>query len=275
MSSLPAICAEMRLRAAEDGVPVVNTRDVAEFFGKDHKNVLRDIDSILHGSNLSDGQSGWFREVRSEHPTVAGRLDRSFDMTRQGFTLLVMGWNGERAMQFKVRLIEAFDAMEAALRTGAPVANADLQMAIRELVKPLSVRFDYQDREIGEVKGQVAALAQDMSDVKATLLKITPRRDITKRVKEEHLDAIELMGGRCPCCSVSAIVLNGQASAFMEFDHFFARNRNALTETWPICKPCHSDFSSGRVSRSERQSAFDAYQGKLKRLPGKQITLFG
>jgi phage regulator Rha-like protein len=43
-------------------------------------------------------------------------------MTRQGFTLLVMGWTGDKAMAFKVRYIEAFDAMERALNeTARPV----------------------------------------------------------------------------------------------------------------------------------------------------------
>ncbi len=40
----------------------------------------------------------WFSEVRTLHPTVAGRFDRSFALTRQGFTLLAMGWTGEWAM---------------------------------------------------------------------------------------------------------------------------------------------------------------------------------
>jgi phage regulator Rha-like protein len=62
-------------------------RDIAEVFEKRHDNVLRDIEAILPASDLSDG---WFREVRSEHPAVAGRFDRSFDLTRQGFTLLVI-----------------------------------------------------------------------------------------------------------------------------------------------------------------------------------------
>jgi Rha family phage regulatory protein len=69
--------------------PVVNSRDVARHFEKRHDNVLRDIEAICHASELRDG---WFREIRAEHPTVAGRFDRSFDLTRQGFTLLVMGW---------------------------------------------------------------------------------------------------------------------------------------------------------------------------------------
>jgi len=86
----------LRLRA--DGtVPVVNSRDVAEMFEKDHRHVLRDIKALEIGPDL--GRS-WFRSA-----TVTdsyGREQPSYDLTRQGFVLLVMGWTGERAMTFKV-----------------------------------------------------------------------------------------------------------------------------------------------------------------------------
>jgi len=110
IGGLPALCAELKIRA-DSNVALVNSRDVAEVFGKRHDNVLRDIDAISHTSDLRDEKSSWFREIQSEHSTVSGRFDRSFDLTRDGFTLLVMGWTGERAMAFKVRYIEAFDAM--------------------------------------------------------------------------------------------------------------------------------------------------------------------
>src|SRR4030095_460391 len=101
--NVPALCVEWKVHATGDGTPVVNSRDVATVFEKEHKNVLRDIDALLHGSNLSGGSGGWFRELQSEHPAISGRFDRSFNLTRDGFTLLMMGWTGERAMQFKVR----------------------------------------------------------------------------------------------------------------------------------------------------------------------------
>lgn len=72
---------------------MVNSRDVAEKFGKRHDHVMRDVDSLLHAPNLGDG---WFREVSNEHPTISGRVDRSFDMTRDGFTLLAMGGPAKR-----------------------------------------------------------------------------------------------------------------------------------------------------------------------------------
>ena len=76
-------------------MPVVNSRDVAEVFEKQHPHVLRDIDCILTNPDLD--ASPWFRPVLYED--AKGEDRRSFDLTRDGFTLLVMGWTGERAMR--------------------------------------------------------------------------------------------------------------------------------------------------------------------------------
>lgn len=78
---------------ADGSVAVVNSRDVADLFEKRHDHVLRDIDAVA-GTSPNLGKCEWFREVRTEHPSVSGRMDRSFDMTRDGFMLLVMDCSG-------------------------------------------------------------------------------------------------------------------------------------------------------------------------------------
>ena len=85
--------------------------DVAETFGKEHKNVLRDIREL--------GCSEEFNRLNFEPISYTDTMNRKQDavaMTRDGFTLLVMGYNGELAMKFKEGYIKQFNAMEAALR---------------------------------------------------------------------------------------------------------------------------------------------------------------
>jgi phage regulator Rha-like protein len=72
--------------------PNHNSIDVAKTFGREHKEVLSDIDVI--SSNLSGAQTSWFREVRPINYLREGL--RSFDM------MLVMGWNDPRAISLKV-----------------------------------------------------------------------------------------------------------------------------------------------------------------------------
>lgn len=85
--------------------------DVAETFGKDHRHVLRDIRELgcsgeFRLSNF--GQSSYINAQGKEQPMVL--------MTRDGFTLLAMGYTGELAMKFKEAYIKQFNAMEVALR---------------------------------------------------------------------------------------------------------------------------------------------------------------
>src|SRR3954451_5003971 len=73
--------------------PVANSRDVAEVFEKEHADVLRDIEALDISPDL--GRS-WFRPVTTLDSY--GREQPSYDMTRDGFSLLVFGWTGERAL---------------------------------------------------------------------------------------------------------------------------------------------------------------------------------
>jgi Rha family phage regulatory protein len=74
-----------------------SSRTLAEAFGKQHKDVLESVDNLLK-TLTAENSAMLFREARSEHPTVPGRMIRSFEMNRDGFTLLVMGWTGGRPL---------------------------------------------------------------------------------------------------------------------------------------------------------------------------------
>lgn len=101
-----------------DGAVYADSREVAAFFEKRHDHVLRDIDRLTQSPDLGDG---FFGEFLTDHPTVAGRQDRCFIMSKDGFALLAMGFTGPKALAFKVRYIAEFNAMEAALK--APVID--------------------------------------------------------------------------------------------------------------------------------------------------------
>lgn len=94
---------------------VASSIDVAEYFKKAHRNVLADIDRLIVEGVLD------FQQTHYVHPQN-GQAYRSFDMTRDGFTLLAMGFTGKKALQFKLRYIEQFNAMEAELKAQAQPA---------------------------------------------------------------------------------------------------------------------------------------------------------
>lgn len=98
-----------RVNKAE--MTVVSSLDVAETFGKDHKNILRDIRQLECSDEfrrLNFEQSEYLNEQNHKQPM--------YYMTRDGFTILVMGYTGEKAMRFKEAYIKQFNAMEKTLQ---------------------------------------------------------------------------------------------------------------------------------------------------------------
>lgn len=97
-----------------NGQPVTSSLKVAEHFEKQHDDVLRTIRDIIR--NMPDS----FRD-RNFAPTsytVEGqnRSYPAFHLTRDGFTLVAMGFTGRKALAWKIRYIQAFNAMEAELQ---------------------------------------------------------------------------------------------------------------------------------------------------------------
>ena len=89
---------------------VTDSRKVAEVFGKEHKNVLTAIREILVAENQA---TKFFYESEHEY---RGQKFPLYLMNRDGFSLLVMGFTGAKAMQWKIRYIEAFNEMEKRLK---------------------------------------------------------------------------------------------------------------------------------------------------------------
>lgn len=96
---------------------VVSSRDVAENFGKQHKNVLRAIDDLVAQNSAT--QNMFNEQVREYH----GQDFRYYYMNRDGFSLLVMGFTGAEAIEWKLKYIEAFNSMEKKLKNPLALPN--------------------------------------------------------------------------------------------------------------------------------------------------------
>lgn len=92
---------------------ITTSLKVAEVFGKRHNDVLKSIRNLTSAQNCAVLKmfetSSYVNEQGKEQPM--------FIMNRDGFTLLAMGFNGEKALEFKVKYIEAFNEMEAELKS--------------------------------------------------------------------------------------------------------------------------------------------------------------
>lgn len=106
-TSLPVVV----LNAA--GVPTTNSRNVAEWFGKRHTNVLQSLDNLECSEDFARLN---FQPCFVPHPTIPGRQDRTIDMTKDGLVFLIMGFTGRKAAAFKEAYIARFNQMEAELK---------------------------------------------------------------------------------------------------------------------------------------------------------------
>lgn len=101
-------------------IPTVSSLQVAEVFGKRHDHVLRDIEQILTQVPEIFIKPN-FGVV--EYPVRRGfgtEMVKAYLLSKDGFTLLTMGYTGEKAMKFKVAYINRFNEMEEQLANRVP-----------------------------------------------------------------------------------------------------------------------------------------------------------
>ena len=86
---------------------------VAEKFHKEHSKVLRAIENLLEGLPKS-GDTLFTKATYVEKQN--GQIYPMYYMNRDAFALLVMGFTGKKALQWKLDYIKAFNSMESILR---------------------------------------------------------------------------------------------------------------------------------------------------------------
>lgn len=98
----------------KDGKILASSREVAEKFGKRHDHVLRDIDKLISDSpNL-----GREMFIETTYINERGKTYKCYLMNRDGFSLLAMGFTGKKALEWKLKYINAFNIMEEKLKSG-------------------------------------------------------------------------------------------------------------------------------------------------------------
>lgn len=129
-----------------NGVLVADSLQVAESFGKSHRHVLEAVDKLVYNlaaENSAAKPEAYFIPADYEN---RGKRYRKFLLTRDGFSLLVMGFTGPAALHWKLLYIEAFNKMEEQLRSKVDIRQLVTQITtdvlrtvlpeIRQAVEP-------------------------------------------------------------------------------------------------------------------------------------------
>ena len=102
---------ESLIITSESGKDVTTSLLIAKTFGKSHKNVLRDIENL----NCSN-EFGGLNFGLTYYTDASNRQSKMYEITKDGFSFLVMGYTGEKAGEFKERFIFEFNKREALLK---------------------------------------------------------------------------------------------------------------------------------------------------------------
>lgn len=95
---------------------VTDSRNVALHFGKEHRHVLDAIRNLQKGMpKIGQTPSMFFETTYTNEQN--GQTYPMYLMNRDGFSLLVMGFTGAKALEWKLKYIDAFNAMEKAIKT--------------------------------------------------------------------------------------------------------------------------------------------------------------
>ena len=107
-----------------NGEPVANSLEVAKNFDKNHKDVLKAIKNIkaeisamtpdIKAKNFALTPETLFFEATYQAGT--GKHYKCYEMTRDGFMLLAMGFSGQKALAWKLEYIKAFNKMEKQIK---------------------------------------------------------------------------------------------------------------------------------------------------------------
>lgn len=150
---------EIVFRDANDQA-VTSSLLVAEKFGKEHKHVLDSIRKLIEGC-AEISADPMFKETTYVNEQN-GQVYPMFLMNRDGFSLLVMGFNGKKAMQFKLDYINEFNKMEKMIRDSIkPKSQLEiLQMSINQLVEQ-EHRLSSVERDVAETKKEIEEMKQE------------------------------------------------------------------------------------------------------------------
>lgn len=150
----------------ENDQAVTTSLKVAEYFDKQHSHVLDTIKSILAVENSA---TKFFFESTYEN---RGKQYPQYLMNRDGFSLLVMGFTGAKALKWKIKFIEAFNAMEQKLKYGSDRPPVDYLEALKQLVKKeeerraleASYRAEQERADNAEREAKANQDARDLQD---------------------------------------------------------------------------------------------------------------
>jgi len=188
-------------RISKTEMTVVSSLDVAGTFEKNHKDVMESIRNIETTISTAEFSALFYLD---SYRASNGKTNPMYLMTRDGFTLLAMGYTGEKAMQFKLAYIKQFNAMEKALQ--GKLIEREKGIAVRQSLTKALQQSTENDRMHGHAYSTYTnCIYKVIFGKNAKQLReelgISKKENLRDYLPEEQLRAIQSME-----CLVSGLV---------------------------------------------------------------------
>ena len=242
---------------------VVSSKDLAEHFGKQHKHVIEIIRDILSAENSANE---FFHE---ESYSYNGRRLPMYLMNRDGFSLLAMGFTGKKALQWKLKYIEAFNEMEETLKQGyleEPVNQNELHCKTYKGVPVITIG-DFAEI----VKRNRTSILWHLKD-KGLSYQLLEKEEVTAYKEENNLplhSAISklIVFTESTAYKLTCIMYNNVDPINLEIAKYF--NRQPVTtvkSVVPIEEKIGIDYESVKEYIEEMETNISLMRGMVKHL---------
>lgn len=119
----------------QNGQPMTTSLIIAEVFEKRHADVITKIEKLECSKEFTERNFSL-----SEYKDSTGRNLKMYNITRDGFTMIVMGYTGEKALKFKEKYIEQFNLMYDKLK--------EIEEKVHERLEDLTpLEIEYKNRK--------------------------------------------------------------------------------------------------------------------------------
>lgn len=177
----------------ENGTLVVSSREVAENFGKEHKHVLEAIKNLVAENSAA---SILYHETTFDN---RGKQYPMYLMTRDGFTLLAMGFTGKDALEWKLKYIQAFNEMEQQLAAPTQALSPQLQVLIN-----LELQQKQQAQAIADTNARLDSIGEIIAlnpsawrvDARNLIVQIARKWGGNEFIKEVNAEVFRLVDAR-------------------------------------------------------------------------------
>lgn len=195
------------------GQIVVSSRAIADDFGKRHADVIRAIEEYL--TNAEVRSLNYF--IESSYIDSKGEVRKEYLITRDGFSLLVMGFKGKEALQWKLKYIEAFNEMEEIIKNSVPQISKRQELILNIVDSKNQFEMASAIKELEEYTHQIAHHEGAKSICDDSII---TRPVVAKYIRECYGEELKELG-----VPLYDLILNREFSSFLETKGYIAPTR--------------------------------------------------